>query len=175
IIKKYIEEVFYTDPLFGAIDGLWRVDIMKRRDGGVNVLFEFLFNEHPFQDDSKQDSYWGCVDIDPDGNLVRTSKKKHEDLLDWEANLKIGDFVDARFTKEGRINRYIGEIIKVNLKSVRVKPADIDAYKPGLYIQHFPYREPFTIPKRSSSKFSYNNGVYPLATNFFSDYWGFNT
>ena len=87
---------------------------------------------------------------------------KLNELVEFEDNIKIGQYVLARFTNSYNQYEFIGEVTKINKKSVRVKGN--------------PYKEPqareFTILKSNlelNSKWSINNGVFPI--NFMNEHF----
>lgn len=181
IIKAYVREELELDyNLDVPFRFLGRVDVKRLEDGSVYALFEYLYDEKPWGDHSTDVTFHGSVHIDPKGNLLNKklrmksidawasgpyyfmrrktqAQEEKEKLLKWEANLKAGDLVEARAVIAGKYYHYIGEITKINPKSVHVKPAELTDL--GYYMHG---GEPATIPKRLSSKFSVNNGVYPL-------------
>ena len=181
IIKAYVREELELDyNLDVPFRFLGRVDVKRLEDGSVYALFEFNYDEMPWGDHSTGVIFHGTVHIDLQGNILNKklrmksidpwasgpfyflrrksqTQEPKEALLNWEVNLKIGDLVEARAIIEGKYYHYIGEIIKINPKSVRVKPAELTDL--GYFIHR---NEPATIPKRLSSRFSENNGVFPL-------------
>lgn len=180
----------YEDILF--FNGLWRFDISRQKDGSICAIFEYVYSEDPFGDYRTQVSFQGSLYWDPKGKLqaksmrmahvdprangprrfLRKRQKTREDqlederrLLEWEDTLSVGDLVDACFTVKGDRRRYISEIIKISPKSFRVKATEV--YRKCDVCPEFDEYEERSnaIPKRMSSKFSQNNGVFPLDIN----------
>ncbi|MHA2135127.1 MAG: hypothetical protein ACXAEN_11990 [Candidatus Thorarchaeota archaeon] len=189
IIQGFVRDELQTD-YEDILDtqGLWRFDIYRRKDNSLYTIFEYVYSEFPYGDYSTQVILQGSLYWDPDGKCqaksIRLAHMDHraggprrflhkrtkspEDqleherrLLEWEDNLSVGDLVEACFTGKGNKLRYIGEIAKINPKSFHVKSVElivsIVLYKESRYKE-----KSNTIPRRVSSKFSQNNGIFPL-------------
>lgn len=184
-------EADYGDP-FEGFDGLWKVKITEQQDGGVIADFKYVYNEDPYGDGKTQVQFQGSVRLDPKGKVLKKSMKMvqrqhrasgprlfmqkqrkareegvgvQKDLTEWENSLKIGDLVEARFTGGKTFFRefhYIGKIIKINPKSIQVKPVELIGRKYKKPPYPFFWFKRRTIPKRINPKFAENYGLFPL-------------
>lgn len=78
------------------------------------------------------------------------------DLIRWEMALTPGDIVSARFTNCGHYYQFRAEIVRVNAKSVNVRPVGGSVYPTD------PPGRTFNIKRMMATGHSVNNGVFPL-------------
>ncbi|MHA2315292.1 MAG: hypothetical protein ACXACF_08455 [Candidatus Hermodarchaeia archaeon] len=179
----------YKDIL--SINGLWRFDVSKQGDGSICTIFEYVYDEDPWGDYRTQVIFQGSMYWDVQGKLqaksmrlaeleyratgpkrfLRKRMKSQEEtleeerrLLAWENSIRVGDLVEARYTANGNKFRYIGVITKINPKSFQVKTAEL-VLRVVLFEEEQAEEKTTTRPRRVSSKFSPNNGVFPLDIN----------
>lgn len=80
-------------------------------------------------------------------------------LSEFDANLRVGDVVEARFTNSGIAYRFRAKITKLNARTARVQ--SLEPNKP--YERDEPNRE-FIINRFSNWKlFTENNGIFPIS------------
>ncbi len=187
IIMEYIGQELGADhDVDVASDALGHANFFERPDGGVNARFHYHYDEdgdRPWDEHSALVFFRGSMHLDPQGNVVSKSfemaskeiravgprnfllrkDKERVDrraekarLVKWEDVLKIGDIVDVRFFVNGAYFEFFSEIARINPKSFRVAPRGTQRIN-----SDFEGKE-ITVPRRLSSKFSENNGVFPL-------------
>lgn len=161
------------------------VKTYERPDGWIHARFHYHYDEEgdrPWNDHSAFVSFRGSLLIDPQGNIASISmklaqkeirargpdnflsrhaaeqadsRKEREALIPWEETLRCGDIVQARFSIRGAYFEFFGEIAKINPKSFRVvlRDTSVNSDFDG---------EEVPVPRRLSSAFSVNKGVFPL-------------
>jgi hypothetical protein len=187
ILLEFIREELAADrDIDAATDTLGPIITYERPDGGVNVRFHYYYNEEDSyaSDYSAGVSFRGAMHIDSRGKVLSKSlemaqkeirasgprnfldrkdrervnrRGEKERLIKWEEHLKIGDMVEARFyTLGGAYFEFFSEIASVNPKNFRVIPRGTQRIN-----SDFEGKE-VAVPRRLASRFSENNGVFPL-------------
>lgn len=80
-------------------------------------------------------------------------------VFDFDADLKVGDEIEARWTNSFRLWSGKATIVKLNAKSIRVRLTD----NVGDPRRHYPAGREITLPRISDLKrWSQNNGAFQL-------------
>ncbi len=186
IIMEYIKEELQDDrDVDISSERVNRIMIYERPDGGLYARFQYRYNEdaeEPWNDTTAFVFFRGSLLIDSRGqvasrSLVMAQKeiralgplnflaryaRAHGDrrtarnaLIKWEEGLRCGEMVEARFRVNGAYFEFFGEIAKINQKSFRVVLRNTGSVNSDFE------GEEISVPRRLSSAFSDNNGVFP--------------